>query len=199
MSILSEPSKSINIYSTRDTANMYNSISYLFNTAIVGILAYIGVIILLRISGKRTLSKWNSFDFVVTIAFGSILAAMLLSSSTSLAQGLLGFGLLVLFQYLLTWIAARSSVIQKLIKAKPTLLLYQGKILDSALKNERVSEGEILAAIRANGISAIEDVEAVVLETDGSFSVIKEKPSNSDSAFKDVQGYNSNLSKVIVS
>ncbi|WP_107667005.1 DUF421 domain-containing protein [Cyanothece sp. BG0011] len=178
---------------------MFNSLSYLFNTAIVGILAYIGVIILLRISGKRTLSKWNSFDFVVTIAFGSILAAMLLSSSTSLAQGLLGFGLLVFFQYLLTWIAARSSIIQKLIKAKPTLLLYQGKILDSAIKNERVSEGEILAAIRANGISAIENVEAVVLETDGSFSVIQEKQSNSDSAFKDVQGYNSNLSNLIVS
>lgn len=108
-------------------------------------------------------------------------------------------GLLVLFQYLLTWIAARSSVIQQLIKAKPTLLLYQGKIIDSTIKNERVSEGEILAAIRAKGISAIEDVEAVVLETDGSFSVIKEKCNNSDSAFKDVQGYNSNLSKVIVS
>ncbi|ACB51011.1 hypothetical protein cce_1661 [Crocosphaera subtropica ATCC 51142] len=178
---------------------MFNSLNYLFNTAIVGILAYVGIIILLRISGKRTLSKWNSFDFVVTIAFGSILAAMLLSSNTSLAQGLLGFGLLVLFQYLLTWIAARSPIIQQLIKAKPTLLLYQGKILDSALKNERVSEGEILAAIRASGISSVEDVEAVVLETDGSFSVIKEKPSHSDSAFKDVQGYNSHLSNLIVS
>nr|AVH79514.1 hypothetical protein [Synechococcus sp. PCC 9341] len=199
MSILSEPSKSINIDSKEDKANMFNSLNYLFNTAIVGIFAYIGVIILLRISGKRTLSKWNSFDFVVTIAFGSILAAMLLSSNTSLAQGLVGFGLLVLFQYLLTWIAARSSIVQQLIKAKPTLLLYQGKMLDSTIKNERVSEGEILAAIRASGISSVEDVEAVVLETDGSFSVIKEKPSNSDSAFKDVQGYNSNLSKVIVS
>lgn len=174
---------------------MFNGLNYLLDTSIVGVLAYIGVIILLRISGKRTLSKWNSFDFVVTVAFGSILASMLLSTKTSLAQGLLGFGLLVFFQYLLTWIATRSSIIQKLIKAKPTLLLYQGKILDSAIKNERVSEGEILAAIRANGISAVEDVEAVILETDGSFSVIKEKSNNSDSAFRDVQGYNSRMSK----
>ena len=172
---------------------MFNGLNYLLNTISVGILAYIGVIVLLRISGKRTLSKWNSFDFVVTIAFGSILATVLLSAKTSLAQGVLGFGLLVLFQYILTWIAARSSLIQKLIKAKPTLLLYQGKFLHSALKSERVSEGEVLAAIRAQGISSVESIEAVVLETDGGFSVIQERKDNSDSAFQDVQGYTSNL------
>jgi uncharacterized membrane protein YcaP (DUF421 family) len=75
---------------------LFNSQSYLLNTLIVGILAYIILVFLLRLSGKRTLSKWNSFDFITTVAFGSILATLLLSKDTSLAQGTLGFALLII-------------------------------------------------------------------------------------------------------
>lgn len=168
---------------------MFNDFSVLLETLMVGSLAYVGIIVLLRISGKRTLSKWNSFDFVVTIAFGSILASTMLSSKTSLAQGLVGFALLVALQAALTWVAARSAVVQKLIKAEPTLLLYQGKLRPKILTKERVAEGEILAALRSSGIVSVRDAAAVVLETDGSFSVIKELGSGYDSTLKDVKGY----------
>ena len=165
---------------------MFNSWSSLFHTLMTGSLGYIVIIFLLRISGKRTLSKWNSFDFVVTIAFGSILAAMLLSKQTSLAQGMLGFGILVFNQFVISWIAARSSLVQKLIKAEPALLLYEGQFKHSVLKQERVSEGEVLAAIRNQGIGDMTQVGAVVLETDGSFSVIKQL--DNASALRDVRG-----------
>ncbi|KST70003.1 DUF421 domain-containing protein [Mastigocoleus testarum] len=171
---------------------MFNSPDYLIHTFTVGTLAYIAIIFLLRVSGKRTLSKWNSFDFIVTIAFGSILASLLLSTNTSLAQGILGFGLLILLQYIITWLSVRSNIIQKLVKAKPSLLLYQGKILHHILKQERVAEGEVLAALRSNGITAIEDAQAVILETDGSFSVIQQLGNGYASALKDVKGYPKN-------
>ncbi|MGD1856858.1 MAG: DUF421 domain-containing protein [Leptolyngbyaceae cyanobacterium] len=165
---------------------MFNSWSSLGHTLMAGTLGYIIIIFLLRISGKRTLAKWNSFDFVVTIAFGSILAAMLLSKDTSLAQGVLGFAILVLYQYIISWIAARSSWVQHLIKSEPALLLHQGQFKRSVLKKERVSEGEVLAAIRNQGIGNVSQVDAVVLETDGSFSVIKKL--EDASALKDVRG-----------
>jgi uncharacterized membrane protein YcaP (DUF421 family) len=155
----------------------------------VGILAYIVIVFLLRLSGKRTLSKWNSFDFITTVAFGSILATLLLSKDTSLLQGALGFALLVLFQYVLTWLAARSDIVQKLIKSEPALLLYQGYFQQEILKSERVTEGEVLAAIRANGNSAMEDIAAVILETDGTFSVVPTLKGSSASALKDVRGF----------
>lgn len=160
------------------------------NTIILGTIAYAVIIFILRLSGKRTLSKWNSFDFVVTIAFGSILASILLSTKDSFGTGILGFALLVLFQYLLTWIAVRSSWVQKLIKAEPALLLYQGKLKHDVLKRERVAEGEVLAALRGSGVGAIEDADAVVLETDGSFSVIKDLGESTASALKDVKEFN---------
>ncbi|MEM8718939.1 MAG: YetF domain-containing protein [Cyanobacteria bacterium P01_G01_bin.39] len=158
------------------------------NTIVLGTIAYIAIILMLRISGKRTLSKWNSFDFVVTIAFGSILSSILLSTKDSFGTGILGFGLLVLFQYILTWISARSSMVQKLVKAEPSLLLYKGKFKQEVLKRERVAEGEVLAALRASGVGAVEDADAVVLETDGSFSVIKDLGKGTASALKDVKG-----------
>ncbi|MGB3402272.1 MAG: YetF domain-containing protein [Microcoleaceae cyanobacterium] len=168
---------------------LFDSFETLLNTFIVGILAYIIIILLMRISGKRTLSKWNSFDFITTVAFGSILASVLLSKDTSLAQGSLGFAMLVTFQYAITFIAARSNVVQKLIKSEPTLLLYQGRFQEKTLKKERVTEGEVLAAIRANGKASVEDIAAVVLETDGKFSVITKMQGSSVSAMKDVRGF----------
>lgn len=172
---------------------MFNQWSSLAHTLITGSLGYILIVFLLRISGKRTLSKWNSFDFVVTIAFGSILATMLLSETTSLAQAGLGFGLLVLYQFSITWLATRSEIVQKLIKAKPTLLFYEGQFIHNRLQQERVVEGEVLAAIRSQGIGDLNQVDAVILETDGSFSVIQDLQGSS--ALRDVEGVKDRYSR----
>lgn len=168
---------------------MFGNLDPLLQTVIAGICAYIAVIIILRISGKRTLAKWNSFDFVVTIALGSVLASVLTSNKNAFGKGIIGFALLVFFQYIITWIAVRSSLIQKLIKSEPALLLFRGKMKQDMMKKERIAEGEILAALRANGISAIEDADAVILETDGSFSVITNIDDSSGSALKDVRQF----------
>lgn len=170
-------------------ADIFGSWDKTIHTLVVGTLSYFGLIVWLRVSGKRTLSKWNAFDFVVTIALGSILASAIMSKSTPFVQSMLGIGLLVGYQYLLTWIAVRSGVIQSLIKAEPSLLVFKGKLLEDILQDQRVAEGEVLAAIRVNGSASIEDIDAVVLETDGSFSVIETIDVTTASAMRDVQGY----------
>src|SRR5690554_5619895 len=162
--------------------------SALIRTLVIGSLAYVALIILLRISGKRVLSKWNAFDFVVTVAFGSILATALLSKDTTLAQGVLAIGLLVGLQWVITFLSVRVITVERLVKAQPRLLLFQGQVQKEVLKQERVTESELRAALRGEGITAIEDVEAVVLETDGTFSVVRERGS-SCSALADVRGY----------
>lgn len=161
----------------------------LLHTLIVGTLAYFGVIVWLRISGKRTLSKWNAFDFIVTIALGSMLASAALSTSTSFLQTMAGVGLLVSLQFLITWVSIRTSAVQNLIKSEPTLLLFKGEFIESALKSERVAKGEVLAAIRLSGHDSIESIDAVVLETEGSFSVLENVDIRSATAFRDVRGF----------
>lgn len=146
--------------------------STLLRTLVIGVLAYINLIILLRISGRRTLSKMNAFDLIVTVALGSTFATILLNRDVSLAEGTLALALLIGLQYLVTWSSVRVGWIRKLVTGEPALLFYQGRMLSGAMRAARVTEDEIRSAIRSSGVSALDDVQAVILETDGSFSVV---------------------------
>ena len=141
---------------------------------IVGTLAYAALLVSLRISGKRTLAQMNAFDLVVTVALGSTLATVLLSSEVSLSEGLLALALLIGLQYSIAWLSVRSVMVADFVKAEPTLLLYQGKIIESSLRRERVTVSEVQEAVRAQGMASPSKVFAVVLETNGNFSVIGE-------------------------
>ena len=145
----------------------------LLRTLVVGVLAYVALVVLLRVSGKRTLSKMNAFDFVVTIAFGSTLATILLSKDVALAQGVLALALLIGLQCAVTWLSVRVPWVRRLATGEPTLLAHRGTFIEPALRRCRVTHAEVRAAIRAVGLATLDDVAGVVLETDGSFSVIR--------------------------
>lgn len=145
----------------------------IWRIVLVGVPAYFALVLLLRISGKRTLSKMNAFDFVVTIAFGSILATVMLSADVVLAQGVAALALLIGLQFVVAWAAARSDTFDSLVKADPVMVFHRGKFLRSVMRRERVTETEILSAVRTANIASMEMVESVVLETAGEFSVVK--------------------------
>jgi uncharacterized membrane protein YcaP (DUF421 family) len=140
----------------------------------VGVVIYPFLILLLRFAGKRSLSKMNAFDFVVTIALGSTLSSALLSPSVTLWQALTAFVFLLGAQYLVSRGSVQSESFQRLIKAEPKLLFHNGQFLEKEMKVERVSRDEILAAIRETGTADLSQVAAVVLETQGEFSVLKQ-------------------------
>jgi uncharacterized membrane protein YcaP (DUF421 family) len=146
----------------------------LFRTAVVGVLAYCSVVLLLRLSGRRTLSKMNAFDLVVTVAMGSTLATILLNKDVTLAEGVLAFALLIGMQYVVTWSSVRARWVRRLVTGEPAVLLYRGALLPAALRAARVTEDEVWAALRSAGLAGPDEAEAVVLETDGSFSVVRE-------------------------
>lgn len=155
---------------------------------LVGALAYASLVLLLRVSGKRTLSKMNAFDLVVTVALGSTLATILLSKDVPLAEGLAAFALLIALQFAVTWSSLRSPAVRRLVKNEPTLLFYGGVMLDAALRRQRVLAEEVRAAIRAQGTAELASVEAVILETDGTFSVLPRTDGPATAAQEDVAG-----------
>jgi uncharacterized membrane protein YcaP (DUF421 family) len=160
----------------------------LVRVLVVGVLAYVGLVLLLRVSGKRTLSKMNAFDLVVTVALGSTLATILLSKSVALAEGVLALTLLIFLQFGVTWLSVRSSTFQRLVKNEPKLLFYEGRFLRDAMRAERVTEEEIESAMRQQGIASLDQAGAAVLETDGSLTVIPGADSNSASTLTNVAG-----------
>ena len=140
---------------------------------VVGPLAYASLVVLLRVSGKRTLAKLNAFDLVVTVALGSTMASVLLSKTVALLEGVTGMLVLVGLQYAVAFMSVRSTAVSDLVKSEPTLLLRDGRFLSSALRQQRITEAEILSACRSSGVAERAGAGAVILETDGSLSVIK--------------------------
>lgn len=138
----------------------------------------------LRVSGKRTLAKLNAFDLVITVALGSTLATILLSESVALAEGMTGLVLLIVLQYIVTFFSVRSPSFSRAVRSEPTLLLRNGATLPETMCRARVTEAELETVIRTSGKRELVDIEAVILGSDGSFSVIdseqKKKSSQSD-------------------
>jgi uncharacterized membrane protein YcaP (DUF421 family) len=147
----------------------------LLRVIVVGICAYTALVILLRVTGKRTLSKMNAFDFVVTVALGSILASTILNSEVSLSKGLLAVVLLCGLQFAVTYMSVRWKPFSRLVKSEPKLLFFNSQWLPDAMRQERVTEDEVIAAAREHGIGDLSNVRAVVLETNGTISIIRSR------------------------
>ena len=150
----------------------FNNWQSLGRTFIITILGYILMIFFLRISGKRTLSKMNAFDFIVTIALGSSLATVALNKNVPLAEGALVFFLLIFLQFLITWISVRTEMFKELITSQPVLLFYKGRLLKDVMKKERITEEELYMSLSKEGVGELEKVDAIVLETTGDIVVI---------------------------
>ena len=159
------------------------------------IFVYPLLIIVLRIYDKRSLSQLNMFDFVVTVALGSVFASVLLVENVTVVDGILAFILLLGAQFIITWLSIRWEAIEKLVKSEPTIVLFNGNLLDDSMKSARVSEEEINSAIRQQGIACLDKVYAVVLENNGRLSVINQEDKVNNSSLSTVNGYDDLVKK----
>jgi uncharacterized membrane protein YcaP (DUF421 family) len=153
---------------------------------VVGVPTYLLVLAMLHFGGKHSLAKTNAYGLVVTVALGSALASAVLTEQVTLADGVFAIGLLLGLQYLLSTIISRWQGTGRFLIQRPTLLVRHGRLLHEALRRERVTESEVLAAIRKHGQCTLENIGAVVLETDGSFSVLDTLDEH-PTALKDVE------------
>lgn len=144
----------------------------IYKTLILSTLTYLSIIIILRTSGKRTLSSFNAFDFLITVTIGSISATTILSDSTKFFDGMTAIIILVILQYIVAKLSVYSKSFSKMIKSEPTLLYYDGKYIESNLKKMRVSKDDILQEIRVNNGVTIDKVHSVILEANGNLSVV---------------------------
>lgn len=152
-----------------------------------GSLGYATIVLLVRLSGKRTLAKLNAFDLVVTVALGSTLSSLLLSSDVSFVEGAAGLALLVVLQLVVAWLSVRVPLIRRGGPGGADVLVHDGRLLDDALRQERVTEAEVNQAIRSSGYGGADQIEAVVLETDGSLSVVSRSNAGTGSVLDKVR------------
>lgn len=150
----------------------FNTWMDLFRIVIIGIISYISLILMVRLSGKRALSQMNAFDFTVSVALGSILSTVILDKQISLSEGLTALALLIGMQFLLSKLSLRKPWFREMLTSDPHLLYYKGVYIKSAMKKTRINREDIYQAARNQGIQTMDEVSFVVLESNGKLSII---------------------------
>lgn len=164
----------------------FDSWSDIIRVLVVGAAAYVMLVLVLRVSGKRSLAKLNAFDLVVTVALGSTLATVLLDADVSWSEGVMAFVTLAVLQFVVTWTSTRVPRARTTVSASPTLLFRDGEPLEEVMRRQRVTIGELRQVVRAAGNGDLADIGAIVLESDGSLSVIPVQKMGGASALEGV-------------
>ncbi|MGB3605787.1 DUF421 domain-containing protein, partial [Psychroserpens sp.] len=108
---------------------------------------YVALVVLTRLSGKRSFSKMSSFDFAMTVAIGSVMATVIVCKSVSLPQGIVGLAIIYALQISVAYLR-RIKAVQQLMDNKPTLLMKDGTIIEGSLDKCHVTESDLKAKLR---------------------------------------------------
>lgn len=165
---------------------IFESWSKTLEVALLTIISFVTLFVFIRISGKRTLAKFNAFDFVVTVTLGSVLAYMMLGQ-VNLAEGTVVLFIIIAMQLLFAKLSRRSHVMDRVLNASPKLLFYQGLYLHDNMEKEMVSKDEIVSAIRQRGLADISKVLAVVIEPNGEMSIIEGSKAGGSSTLDELE------------
>ncbi len=129
----------------------WDSWSQVIRVVLVGAAAYVALVVILRVSGKRTLAKLNAFDLVVTVALGSTLSSILLDSSIAWAEGVVGLALLVALQFAAALISTCVRGGQHALTSRASCLLRNGEIDQAMLRRHRITTEQLRQAVRSAG------------------------------------------------
>lgn len=136
---------------------------------------YIFAALLMRYMGKRGRKEITPFEHVVIIALGSATGDVLFYPEVPLLYAFLVISLIIFFSQIFAFVQYRFPVMQRFLDGTPRVLIRNGRVLDDALKKEKMSLSEVHSMLRVHGISNIEDVALAILELDGSLSAFTQK------------------------
>ncbi|NJW52240.1 DUF421 domain-containing protein [Salinimicrobium oceani] len=169
-----------------DTTFLWNGMQPIIRIVVVGISAYLAIVLILRVSGKRTLASMSAFDFVIAVAVGAVFGRTLTTKDLSISEALTAFILLAVLQFVFAYLEGKSRIFKRIFNTTPTLLFYHGEFIEKNLHKERLDKSKIIGAARKKGFGSMDDVAAVVLEIDATLSVIGKTREGASSTLKEL-------------
>ncbi|WP_426137823.1 DUF421 domain-containing protein [Psychrobacter sp. TWR1-1-1] len=157
----------------------FDNIDKLGRIVLTTVMVYVLIVLVTKISGKRSTSQLNNFDWIVTVMIGSLGASTILLKDIPFVEGVSSILVLYLLQFLVTKYASISPQFSSFILSEPRIVFYQGQFLPDAMRAERLTRQEIECAMRSEGVHRFDDIEAIVFESDAKLTIIP-KPSPTD-------------------
>jgi len=137
------------------------------------VLIYVALLVLIRLSGKRTVGEFTPFDLVLMILLGNAAQNAMIGTDTSVLGGLIVVVTLLALNWALARVTSRNSRVEHLIEGSPVVLVRDGKVFQAALRRENVATEDLEEALRQAGCRDASEVDLAMLETDGQISVVK--------------------------
>src|SRR3954468_16809000 len=150
-------------------ANWHTLVEIAVRSAVVYLIVIIGI----RLSGKREVGQMTPFDLTLLLLLSNSVQNAMTGPDTSLMGGAVAAGTLLVLNYGVAVVSGSNRRLRRLIEGEPSLLVHDGKIIDSHMARERVSRDELHRALREHGIKSCDQVALAVLEVDGSISCLK--------------------------
>ncbi|HVN21967.1 MAG TPA: YetF domain-containing protein [Dongiaceae bacterium] len=138
-------------------------------TVVIYLLVLIGV----RLSGKREVGQMTPFDLTLLLLLSNSVQNAMTGPDTSLAGGAVAACTLLILNYFIAELSGTNRRFRRVIQGQPSLLVHDGKMIESHMAREHVSVDELHRALREHGISSLEQTALAVLEVDGSISCLK--------------------------
>ena len=140
--------------------------------ALRAVAVYALVMLLVRLSGKRAVGQFTPFDLVLLILIGNAVQNGMNVGDNSLTGAVILAVCLIVLNYGVAFVAARSPRARTFIEGKPVVLARDGKVFREVLRRELVSNADFLEAMRETGCSGIEHIRVATLETNGRISIV---------------------------
>jgi uncharacterized membrane protein YcaP (DUF421 family) len=147
----------------------------LADVALRTFLIYFGLLLALRIAGKREVGQMKPFDLVTLLIISNAVQNAMVGPDNSLVGGLTAAAIILILNRLVGILRTRYGFAEKMFEGSPTVIALDGKLLEQEVHREGLCEADILQAIREHGVEEIHQVKAAVLEVDGSISIIQKE------------------------
>jgi uncharacterized membrane protein YcaP (DUF421 family) len=162
------------------------------------LVVYAFLVIILRVGGRRELAQMNAFDLVVLLTLSNTVQNAIIGDDNSVLGGIVGATVLVAANVLVVRFLYRHRSLDRKIEGEPIPLVRDGRLVIANLRRQLITEEEVLAAIHRQGVESIEECEQVILETDGTITVIARHPTAEETSFTDVQAHLNRIETLLV-
>lgn len=166
----------------------FDSANSLLWVIISCIVFYVFTITITRLTGLRSFTKFSSFDFLITLSMGALLASTVVSRKVALVEGITAVLTLFLLQSAVSLTRTHWGWVKKVVDNQPTLLMEDGQVLHDNLRAVRITEDELRAKLRGSNVYNYSQVKAVVLETSGDVSIIRQTDGPSSPELTTLEG-----------
>ena len=137
------------------------------------LMVYFVLMLLIRLSGKRSMGQFTSFDILLVVLLGNAVQNALLGEDASVGGGMLLAATLIVLNWVVGWLSARSPRVERWVEGVPVLLARDGNVYRDVLRRELISHEDFQKAMRESGCLELDNIRLAVLETNGQISIVQ--------------------------